>query len=740
MTGRRAALISVALLFAASVARTATEHLPDATVRPLVVVSADMDAVPVELPGATYHSLGGSVEVHRVRLFLPDVTAIPGHLGIRLLVATYQTNPVLADAELRLVGTRCRFVTAPGATFRDNETLTFARVPACSPLQGEPTGEADLIIRFSRGGRAVLWTWVRPAGSPITGAILVDDPLRFESPAHPLVRGDYIDAFARSKTTRVQLLAYMWQFSRARQALVALGFAGTLLVIVAATVWPLTASSPWRAGLAAGSLLAGLGILYSAFIPPFQAPDEPSHFLGILYSLDGQRHDPEVQIWAQRAHFESLRFDGGERFRPSDLGRPEPQEWRAVPPTWFSTRTNLVFVWRAAAYLFHGWPLQALLLGLRVTHAVLLGTAVMIGTAAVSAWCRRPHGWRALTPLWTVPSIPFLGMHVSNYALVLPGYVLVAAGAAVLLTGGRNAWKSGVLLGTGFAIAASGSRSALPLLPLLAALVSLRFVTPAPGIRTHALAFWGGLSLGILGLFAPVGTIDVSGASIFVLPVGGAVAVAAMCVGDLRRAVPSTATTLTNGGRFAALAGAIAIVASLVGSLLIDYPVLETVSLSAPPPIARYLGSATLSALTWPRLRHHDFLLSTSFWGAFGWLDRLLPEWAITVCVTASSVAVIALLVSASRRRDAVLMKSLAVIALGAVASFLAYVVVTLKTSPDVHGRYLLGLYLCVLVVISTVSVSDDSPGSGGWRNAMHVGIPILGHALTFAFVISRYF
>ena len=57
MTGCRAALISVAFLFAASVARTATEHLPDATVRPLVVVSADMDAVPVELPGATYHSL-----------------------------------------------------------------------------------------------------------------------------------------------------------------------------------------------------------------------------------------------------------------------------------------------------------------------------------------------------------------------------------------------------------------------------------------------------------------------------------------------------------------------------------------------------------------------------------------------------------------------------------------------------------------------------------------------------------
>ena len=114
MTGCRAALISVAFLFAASVARTATEHLPDATVRPLVVVSADMDAVPVELPGATYHSLGGTIEVHRVRLFLPDVTAIPAHLGIRLLVATYQTNPVLAGAELRLVGTRCRFVTSSG--------------------------------------------------------------------------------------------------------------------------------------------------------------------------------------------------------------------------------------------------------------------------------------------------------------------------------------------------------------------------------------------------------------------------------------------------------------------------------------------------------------------------------------------------------------------------------------------------------------------------------------------------
>ena len=320
------------------------------------------------------------------------------------------------------------------------------------------------------------------------------------------------------------------------------------------------------------------------------------------------------------------------------------------------------------------------------------GPPVMVATTAVTAWCSRPSGWRALTPMWAVPSIPFLGMHVSNYALVLPGYVLVAAGAVVLLT----SWPAhgGMRASPGDWICncreREPKRAAAPAAVRRARFAAVRCAS-SRGTQLTPWGSWGEVyELGI----RPVRAHRHDGRQRRVLFPAPGWSRHPGIGGDVRRRLFRTAEAppkaLTNAGRCAALAVAVALVTSLIGSLLIDYPVLETVNLSSPPPISRYLGSAALSALTWPRLRHHDFLLSTSFWGAFGWLNRLLPEWAITVCVTVSSMTAIALLVSASRRRDAVLMKSLAVVALGSVASFLAYVVVTLEKPPDVHGRYLL--------------------------------------------------
>ena len=239
---------------------------------------------------------------------------------------------------------------------------------------------------------------------------------------------------------------------------------------------------------------------------------------------------------------------------PVGFGRPEPQEWRAVPPTWFSTRTNLVFVWRAAAYLFHGWSLQALLLGLRVTHAVLLGTAVMIGTP------RSPHGAAALTdgvhsPLCG-PCLRYRFSECTSRILIpRPPWLRPRRRWCRLffLTARRNAWKSADSAGTGFAIAASGGRGACR-----------SAAARGAGFRSGSLrrrqdpdsrpGFLGRSLARDTGTVRALGTIDVSGASFFLLPVGVAVGPG----GDVRRRLSARQVphgeALTNGGRFAALA------------------------------------------------------------------------------------------------------------------------------------------------------------------------------------------
>ena len=121
-----------------------------------------------------------------------------------------------------------------------------------------------------------------------------------------------------------------------------------------------------------------------------------------------------------------------------------------------------------------------------------------------------------------------------------------------------------------------------------------------PGILGRSLAR-------VLGLFAPIGTMDVSGASFSCSRLRVAVGLAAMCVGDFQRTAEAPPKALTNTGRCAALAVAVALVTSLIGSLPDRLPC----SRNRQPLVAAanitVSGSAALSALTWPRLRHHDF-------------------------------------------------------------------------------------------------------------------------------------
>ena len=148
------------------------------------------------------------------------------------------------------------------------------------------------------------------------------------------------------------------------------------------------------------------------------------------------------------------------------------------------------------------------------------------------------------------------------------------------------------------------------------------------------------------------------------------------------------------GATAAAVLGAL-----MLASLVVDFPVLEYVDLDHRPEATAYVGRALLSALGMFRLRHPDVLMSTSFWVGFGWLDAIPPTWLTIFLTTMTGLALISLLLQFAMRRSVVGVAWLGVIGIGWAVTLPLYAVVALKYSPDLHGRYLLGLYLSVLPI-----------------------------------------
>ena len=97
--------------------------------------SSDMKFAPVDVPGARFATIDGIVFVHRAKLTIPDVGRVAKHRTFQIRVATRGTAPILQFAELRIGGTTCRFRTARGESFGNNQMLTLVRGPDCSPLR-----------------------------------------------------------------------------------------------------------------------------------------------------------------------------------------------------------------------------------------------------------------------------------------------------------------------------------------------------------------------------------------------------------------------------------------------------------------------------------------------------------------------------------------------------------------------------------------------------------------------------
>lgn len=201
--------------------------------------------------------------------------------------------------------------------------------------------------------------------------------------------------------------------------------------------------------------------------------------------------------------------------------------------------------------------------------------------------------------------------------------------------------------------------------------------------------------------------------------------------------------------RRAAFVLVVLVLLSLAGSLLVRYPQLPLAPLrplNAPERIAVVLGSMA----TMFRVAEPDFLLASSFWVGFGWLDTMPGPGFQALLVLMVALALVALLLDIAHRRETRRLLWLVILGAGAVASLILFALATQMVPMALGGRYIVGWYLAVLAIVGVAltldlrgsqhAIGDMAPPSGARRAALLLVLAGPIHAYCLCFILRRYF
>lgn len=167
--------------------------------------------------------------------------------------------------------------------------------------------------------------------------------------------------------------------------------------------------------------------------------------------------------------------------------------------------------------------------------------------------------------------------------------------------------------------------------------------------------------------------------------------------------------------------------------------------MTAPERVVAVVGTmATMFRLVDP-----NFLLSSTFWVGFGWLDTMPGPTFQALLVLLVGVCVCALLLRVALRGEGRRLLWLAALAAGSLASLVLYTLSTQGSPMALQGRYLIGWYLTFLAVAGTALALDgrpapracvEAPSSGAWRAALLLAVAGSIHCYCLGFMLRRYF
>ncbi|MFW5734165.1 MAG: hypothetical protein ACOCWR_03800, partial [Oceanidesulfovibrio sp.] len=494
-----------------------------------------------------------------------------------------------------------------------------------------------------------------------------------------------------------------------------------------------------------------LALAYAVLVPPFHAPDEPDHFLSFAQVAELSELESGARELARAGHFERIHFRPWQRFLPQHAAEPYPIPWELfkdsdhfhVADSRMESRSALTYsFWKAIGPLFHGSSAAEALLILRLINAVLWSFACMAAMLLIE-WLAPPD--RRCFPLYLlfIPTLPFFAMHVSNYSHFAQAITVVSGLALALFLRGKRSDASGLLLGLACSLLLLTATSGATMLGLPVMMALGRLLLAAGDrtvIRRSAATYWFGLFAGFAPLLffhgskeletlgaalvklassfgAPAGT---AGLLDEVLPLtillaaaaafGSALEMGASRLGAaFRRAIDASAVWTTR-------VGAAAFAVLLLLSAFWVFPFLPQ-RMEAMGTL-EYMGLAVRGLLSVFTFREPDMLLSVTFWSGFGWHDAYFAGWVVSLFAGLSGLGLLGAMVSVFRDPTRSI-RLVSIVAGALLASVLMLYVVSsdlTKEFPNVHGRYLIGVYLLVL----SVSWSGLAPAT--WSS---VGFPL---------------
>jgi hypothetical protein len=190
------------------------------------------------------------------------------------------------------------------------------------------------------------------------------------------------------------------------------------------------------------------------------------------------------------------------------------------------------------------------------------------------------------------------------------------------------------------------------------------------------------------------------------------------------------------------------VIGSPVCSLVLHYPHLP-LEPRHPMGVGERVAAVLATMATLFRLASPNFLLATSFWVGFGWLDAIPGPTFQALLVALTAVATVGLLRALSNPPQLRRLAWAAWLATGGVVALVLYTVVTQDLPMALQGRYLIGWYLVFLTLagswLAGVSPSrpaaDAGPRLPAWlQPALLLSLAVGIHAYCLAFILRRYF
>jgi hypothetical protein len=724
------------------------QRVPNRIDRALANDRTGVASHPVDL----VHLSGDTTDTRVVPLWRVGPGDLSGADTLQLLLATYATAPQLQGAEFR-VGS-CLFLLAAPMTVRDDTEVVLHRQ---GPCVDDNATTALLTIEAHGPGRLAWWTWEMPAKDNTEWHGLTMTAPEHPGPTRSVVRGRWARDLPGPGPRRLAILAWLHDLPGSHAAAVLFGVLTGLFLL---STYALTSARP--VGVVAGAVggALSLAVAWALVLPPLQGPDEPDHLLSAAEVTAHPTLAEALPALARRVHFERVRFHRDEKFRPTDQETPFPVAWTGdVHSERMENRSPLgAAFWRWTAPGADATPAQVLM-HMRLVNALLFALCVGLAVWLVRQTIERSGAW-PLVGATLMPTVPYFGTMVSDWAVLTAGTVGLGAGIVVLLHGqARNAW-AGPAIGLSAAIMLATGMAALPMVVLVATLLLGHLLVGHS--RRHPLVFWGGILLGGLVAWwwlANVATVGFQRYDAAARPnfqrllewTNGALAVfgsapwapVLLAAGGVvldrgLHAWRSSAWLLHAAPTFGrALAGVVTIGAGLqlVTSVFITFPQLAAIDVRPPSSPFAYVWMAGTPLLTAARMTSFDQLSFASLWGGFGWLDAMLPPpffMVITVALSAMWIAIW----RASAPRAAALTPFLVLGALLAAAGTLA---ATAFMGRNLHGRYLLPVVVPVVIALASTAgqwLATQPRASLRWT--VGAGIALL-HGSSLVWVLLRY-